>query len=448
MELACSSAAGELLGIDRRRNEMRVLLLGGGGREHAIAWSLSNSSLISEVHCAPGNAGIGAAAHLHNVDLSSRNEILSLAGSLSPDLVIVGPESPLVAGMADHLRDFGIPVFGPGANGAKLEGSKAFAKEFMTRHGIPTSGFDICNNTAEADRALMKRRPPYVVKADGLAAGKGVFVLDSLTEAKEICIGLIQKGILGEAGRRILIEDFLSGEELTVLAITDGKSFRVLPPSQDHKRAYDGDKGPNTGGMGAYAPVPWAVGDFMERISQEVIEPTVRGLAEDSIPFRGVIYCGLMVDRDDGIKVLEYNVRMGDPETQVILPAFGGDFGAIAMSCAKGELHSAPHPSHSSFAVGVVMASAGYPSFFEKGFPVKGLELAILKEGVNIFHSGTSTGTSGEIVSSGGRVLTVVGTGDGLEQARERAYKAVGGIGFEGAFFRKDIALGKGVKRS
>lgn len=426
---------------------MRVLLLGGGGREHAIAWALSRSPLVSEIHCSPGNAGISNIAVIHDIDPSSREESISLTRKLSPDIVLVGPEAPLVAGVADSLREMGIPVFGPGASGSMLEGSKAFAKEFMTSHGIATAGFDICKNTEEAEEALRRRTPPYIVKADGLAAGKGVFVLGSLQEARDVCAGLMQKMMLGESGRRVVIEDFLPGEELTVLAVTDGKTFRLLPSSQDHKRAFDGDMGPNTGGMGAYAPVPWADERFLQRVAEQVVEPTVRGLASDSIPFRGVLYCGLMVDRDGSIRVLEYNVRMGDPETQVVLPAYGGDFAALAMACAKGDLQTIPISAPSKFAVGVVMASGGYPSYYEKGFPISGLELDRDEEEILVFHSGTSINGSGQTITSGGRVLTVVGTGSDLPSARAGAYSAIEKIDFKNAFFRRDIALGKGVRK-
>ncbi|MDO9508753.1 MAG: phosphoribosylamine--glycine ligase [Thermovirgaceae bacterium] len=425
---------------------MRVLLYGGGGREHAMAWALSRSPLVGEIHCAPCNAGIASLAKIHDIDPSDPEKALDLAEKLSPDLVVIGPETPLVAGVADFIRERGIPVFGPGALGARLEGSKAFAKLFMARHGIPTADFDICETVEQADAALCKRTPPYIVKADGLAAGKGAFVLGTLLEAREICINLLQRKILGESGRKVVIEDFLPGEELTVLAVTDGSTFRFLPSSQDHKRAFDGDKGPNTGGMGAYSPVAWADDTFLQKVSFQVVEPTVRGLALDSIPFRGVLYCGLMVDQSGGIRVLEYNVRMGDPETQAVLPAFGGDFAALALASANGSLGKTVAESTSRFAVGVVMASKGYPSYYEKGFPISGLERASGKDGVIVFHSGTTINGAGQTVSSGGRVLTVVGTGDDLPSARARAYSALDDIRFEGAFYRKDIALGKGVK--
>ncbi len=422
---------------------MRVLVLGGGGREHAICWALSRSDLVSEVACAPGNAGIASIASNHQVDLSNTREVLELASKLSPDLVLIGPEVPLVAGMADHLREKDIPVLGPGREGAKLEGSKSFAKMFMSRHGIPTADFDICENMEQAEKALLKRRPPFVVKADGLAAGKGAFVIDSFLEAMETCAGLLVKRFLGNSGTRVVIEDFLPGEELTVLSVTDGESFRVLPSSQDHKRAFDGDRGPNTGGMGAFSPVSWADDEFMKKVCELVIEPTVEGLKKDGIPFRGVLYFGLMVDRSGCISVLEYNVRMGDPETQVVLPAFGGDFALIAEACARGTLGRTRSSGPSRTAVGVVVASGGYPGPYEKGFPVCGLENLEQEDDLLVFHSGTVHNADGQIVTSGGRVLTVVGLGESITIARSRAYSAVEKIHFDGARYRSDIALKK-----
>ncbi len=427
------------MGVDA----MKILVLGGGGREHAIVWALSRSSLAGEIHCFPGNAGISELATVHVMDNFDTTSIMALTERILPDLVIVGPEAPLVAGVSDSLRDRGFPVFGPGAHGARLEGSKAFAKSFMERHGIPTAPFDICENISEAERALEKRTPPFIVKADGLAAGKGVFILDSLVEAREICSGLLEKRILGEAGRKIVIEDHLPGKELTILAATDGKEWRILPSSQDHKRAYDGDRGPNTGGMGAFSPVAFAGAGFLEKIEGSIIEPTVRGLASDSIPYRGILYFGLMIDEAGKARVLEYNVRMGDPETQVVLPSFGGDFAEMALASAKGDLSCVTVPPPSCSSVGVVIASEGYPGEYRKGFYISGLEKISKRDGVKVFHSGTSKDSKGRTVTSGGRVLTVVGTGDDVFSAREKAYEALDDIEFEGAFFRRDIAINK-----
>lgn len=420
---------------------MRTLVLGGGGREHALCWALSRSPSVSSVHCAPGNAGIEKTATVHRLDISDPVMTLDLVRSLSPDLVVIGPEAPLVAGLADVLREEGLTVFGPGKKGAMLEGSKAFAKLFMSKHGIPTADFDICENLDQAEKALLKRRPPYVVKADGLAAGKGAFIIGSFLEARDTCAGLLIKGFLGRAGEKVVIEDHLPGEELTVLVITDGGSFHVLPTSQDHKRAFDGDKGPNTGGMGAFAPVPWADGPFMERVIDRVIEPTVSGLKKDSIPYRGVLYFGLMIDREGDARVLEFNVRMGDPETQVVLPAYDGDFARLAEACAGGALDGLPHQGSSRTAVGVVLASGGYPGPYEKGLALSGLDELRGEEDTYIFHSGTARDQAGRMVTSGGRVLTVVGTGKTIADARSKAYRAVDRISFQGARFRSDIAL-------
>ena len=277
---------------------MKILLLGGGAREHAIAFALKKSEKVETLDAAPGNPGIARLARCHDIDPCDPASVLSLVEAIHADHVVMGPEAPLVAGVADTLREKGIPVFGPGKLGARLEGSKAFAKEFMKRHGIPTAPFDIASNMDQAETALRSRKPPYVVKADGLAAGKGAFLPDTLEEAREVCRSLLVEGELGEAGRVVVIEDFLPGTEITILAVTDGHTFRLLPSSQDHKRAFDGDRGPNTGGMGAYCPVPWANERLLETISRTIIEPTVSGLASEGIGFCGIIYAGLMIDRE------------------------------------------------------------------------------------------------------------------------------------------------------
>jgi phosphoribosylamine--glycine ligase len=346
-----------------------------------------------------------------------------------------------VAGVADALRGAGVPVFGPGRDGARLEGSKAFSKSFMKRHGIPTAPFDICRTLGECARALGRREPPYVIKADGLAAGKGVFLPERKAEALNVCCELLEGRALGDAGRAIVTEDYLPGRELTVFAVTDGKSYRILPPSRDHKRIYDGDKGPNTGGMGAYSPVALPVG-LMDRVAKEVLEPTLAGLAAENTDYRGVIYMGLMLREENGgvkISVVEYNVRFGDPETQAVLPLMSGDFGSLALKTALGELEDCPETVFSGCALCVVLAAGGYPGEFKKGAEMSGLDRDAEFEDTYVFHAGTTVNGEGKIVSNGGRVLAATGVGPTFEVARERAYARASAIGFEGMHYRRDI---------
>ncbi|MDO5115708.1 MAG: phosphoribosylamine--glycine ligase [Synergistaceae bacterium] len=423
---------------------MKIMVLGGGGREHAVVHALSKSKICGELHCCPGNPGIAKLAECHAGDPCDPQAMRELCEKLSIGLVFIGPEAPLVAGTADALREAGIPVVGPGASGARLEGSKAFSKQFMKKHGIPTSDFDLCTNLEECRAALKKRSAPFVVKADGLAAGKGAFLPESCEEAVETCRMMLEEQKLGAAGNLIVVEDYVEGMEMTVLALTDGETVRILPSSQDHKRALDGDKGNNTGGMGAYSPVPWVGDAFMKKVTDEVLTPTVKGLKAENIPFRGVIYAGIMVKPDGSLSVLEYNVRLGDPETQVVLPAFGGDFGEAALACARGELAKADWPGAKCVALGVVIASGGYPGAFEKGYPISGAEEET--ENSFVYHAGTKLDDGGRLVTNGGRVLTVVGIADDLPTARERAYERVKKISFEKAHYRNDIG-DKSLKR-
>lgn len=420
---------------------MKVLLLGGGAREHAMAWALSRSPKVTDLTVSPGNPGIAHIAKIADLDPCDGKAVRALALKDNIDMVVIGPEAPLVEGVADLLRESGIKVFGPGKDGARLEGSKAFSKEFMKRNGIPTASFDICTNMDQARDALLKRNAPYIVKADGLAAGKGAFVLESIEEAIATAEDLLVNGSLGKAGEKIIIEDCLKGTELTVLTITDGQTIRPLSPSQDHKRIYDNDKGPNTGGMGAYSPVPWAGSELMDRVVSEVLEPTLNGLKNENIDFCGVIYAGLMIDESKNPWVIEYNVRFGDPETQVVLPVLKGDIAEIMEKCCLGKLADAKMDAAEKWAADVVIASAGYPGKYKKDIIIQGLDEANAMENVLIFHAGTSQDNEGNIVTSGGRVLSIVGMDkDSLENAVSRAYLAVEKIHFEGMHFRKDIA--------
>ena len=417
---------------------MNILLLGGGGREHAILRALLKSKDVSRIDVAPGNAGICMEAICHDVNPVDTRAVLSLAETFRPDLVLIGPEAPLCAGIADDLRSAGFAVFGPGRQGAMLEGSKCFAKAFMRRHSIPTADFDICTSRSEVSAAIAKRRPPFVVKADGLAAGKGVIVAESPSDAEKAAAAMLS-GSLGNSGKTLLVEDFLPGDELTLLTMTDGETLRVLAPSQDHKRVFDRDKGPNTGGMGAFAPVPWLTETMKNEINTRILLPTILGLQSEGIPYRGVLYFGLMIDANGSPSVVEYNVRFGDPETQVVLPLFGGDFAQAVSACASGKLGTVPWNISPGYAVDVVISSGGYPGTYETGLPIRGIREAESSCNVSVLHAGTAL-RDGRAVTSGGRVLNVVATGDTLDDARERAYRGTGCIAFDGMHFRTDIA--------
>ncbi len=419
---------------------MRVLLLGGGGREHAIAWALKRSCRVESLDVAPGNPGIARIANCHDINPCDPAAVLELVRKLGVDHVVIGPEAPLVVGVSDSLREKRIRVFGPGKLGAQLEGSKAFSKAFMQRNGIPTASFDIVTDMEHAEAALRSRKAPYVVKADGLAAGKGAFLPETIDEALQICRSLLVDQTLGKAGQVLVIEDYLPGTEITILAVTDGKTVRMLPSSQDHKRVFDGDRGPNTGGMGAYSPVPWADSPLLESISKTILEPTVKGLSNEGIDFCGVIYAGLMIDADRKCRVLEYNVRLGDPEAQVVLAAFPGDWGEVVEACCAGSLGSVAWGQPHESALGVVLASGGYPGKYESGHAILGIEQAEAMEGVLVFQAGTRRDSVKGIVSSGGRVLTVVGRGKSLDDARSLAYEALSKITFTDSFFRTDIS--------
>ena len=423
---------------------VNVLLLGSGGREHCLAEALSRSRITGDLHCAPGNPGMEAIADLHDVDICNKPSVRNLCSAYDIELAVIGPEAPLAAGIADDLRANGVKVFGPGASGARLESSKAFAKLFMRRHGIPTSRFDICSDIDECRIALLSRTPPYVIKADGLAAGKGVFLPDDVKEASAICASLLSGEKLALAGAKVVIEDFLPGKELTVLAITDGSAYRLLEPSRDHKRAFDGDKGPNTGGMGAYAPVSLPDG-AMDLVRGKVLAPTLDGLRSEGIDFRGVLYMGLMLNEEEGklsVSVVEYNVRFGDPETQAVVPLFNGDLGLTMLACAEGVLDDSEDLGNSGCSLCVVMASGGYPGKFSRGFPITGLDKKA--QGAHVYHAGTARGDNKEILTAGGRVLYVVGVGDTFAEAKAKAYEMAGAISFEGAHYRKDIGWSEG----
>ncbi|MFT7487247.1 MAG: phosphoribosylamine--glycine ligase [Candidatus Paceibacteria bacterium] len=418
---------------------MKVLVVGGGGREHALCWKLSQSPLLTELLCAPGNAGTKLAARNVDVAASDVGGLVRLAKAEEVDLVIVGPEDPLVGGIGDQLREAGIDVFGPGAKGAQLEGSKAFAKDLLERHRIPTAGSRRFDRSGPAKAYLESCSTwPQVIKADGLAGGKGVLICDDLKSASRAVDQLMEERKLGSAGDRILIEEFLEGEEASVLAITDGETILILEPVVDHKRVGDGDTGPNTGGMGVYSPAPSMSKRLLRQIEQRIVIPSIHGLRREGIDFRGVLFVGLMIT-DQGPRVLEYNVRFGDPEMQAIARRLKSDLLPILKATAAGELSKIDPPEWDpSFCVGVIAASEGYPGIYREGDRIRGMEAACDHEDIEVFHAGTVEQGS-DLVTSGGRVLCVTGMGKTIEDAREAAYGAYDEIKWAGKFCRRDV---------
>ena len=410
---------------------MKTLVIGTGGREHALALALSRDPAVREVHAAPGNPGIAPFAALHEVDPLDGDAVAALAVSIGADLVVVGPEAPLVAGVADAVRAAGIACFGPSAAAAQLEGSKAFAKQVMAAAEVPTAMARVCTTADEISAALDAFGPPYVVKDDALAAGKGVVVTDDRDEAAAHAASC----------DRVVIEEFLDGPEVSLFAITDGQTVLPLQPAQDFKRALDGDEGPNTGGMGAYTPLAWAPDDLVADVSRRVLVPTVQEMARRGTPFQGLLYAGLALT-SRGVRVVEFNARFGDPETQVLMALLRTPLSALLLGAATGTLAEVGLPQwHDGAAVTVVMASAGYPASSSKGDVITGVEAADAIEGVDVIHAGTATDADGRLITAGGRVLAVTAVGADLSQARERAYAGVDAIDFEGAQHRTDIAL-------
>ncbi|MHC5558563.1 phosphoribosylamine--glycine ligase [Kocuria sp. U4B] len=418
---------------------MKVLVLGPGGREHAIIRALLADPEVEQVHCAPGNAGIAQIVPVHAVDANDPAAATGLARELGADLVVVGPEAPLVAGVADALREAGFPVFGPSRAAARLEGSKAFAKEVMAAAGVPTAMARVATTEAEAADALDGFGAPYVVKDDGLAAGKGVVVTSDRTEA------LTHAAACFAAGGSVVIEEYLDGPEVSLFVLTDGTRVIPLSPAQDFKRIFDGDEGPNTGGMGAYTPLPWLPDGFVDEVVERVARPTVDEMRRRGTPFVGVLYCGLAVTRR-GLRVIEFNARFGDPETQAVLARLATPLGRLLLDAATGRLDEAERLRwRPESAVAVVVAAQDYPGTPRTGDPIGGLEAAEALKDVHVVHAGTAVASDGEhagrVVSAGGRVLAVVALGAGLDQARERAYHGVELVALEGSQHRTDIAL-------
>jgi phosphoribosylamine---glycine ligase len=418
---------------------VRALVVGGGGREHALAWALARDPAVDALFAAPGNPGIEEVARCVAIEATDVDGLVALAEAEAIDLTVVGPEAPLAGGLVDALQSRGRPAFGPTAAGARIEGSKVWAKELLLRHGIPTGRAEIADDLTRALLLLDAFEPPWVIKADGLAAGKGVVVAPDRGEAVRAVEAMLVDRAFGPAGDRILIEEHLEGAEVSVLALTDGETVVPLEPARDFKRALDGDRGPNTGGMGAHSPVP-AVGESARRrITSEILDPTVAALAAEGVPYRGVLYAGLMLT-PEGPKVLEFNARFGDPEAQAVLPRLDSDLAGTLMACVEGRLGEAKVAWSPEACVTVVLASGGYPDEYSTGAPIEGLEAAGKSDRVAVFHAGTAR-RDGRVVTAGGRVLAVSALGTDLADARARAYGAASLVSFEGLHRRSDIAL-------
>ena len=429
---------------------MKILVVGSGGREHAITWRLAQDAEKHELFCAPGNAGTAAIATNVAVGAEDVEAVAKWARENNPDLVVVGPEAPLVKGLVDQLLSLGIPAFGPVAAGARMEGSKSFAKEIMDAAGVPTGKAEMFTDAAKAKAALPSYGLPVVVKADGLAAGKGVIVAETTEQAEAAIDDMLVANKFGAAGAEVLLEEFLHGEECSILAMVDGENAVLLPSSQDHKRIFDGDKGPNTGGMGAYSPAPVVTSDKLPMIKEKIIMPVVRELKKRGITYRGILYAGLMVNDENAnphgpiaksgstVNVVEFNARFGDPETEAVLPRLGGSFATALLHAATGCLKDEDIVVKPEAAATVIISSAGYPGSYEKGKEMSGFEAAAAA-GALVFHCG-SKAVDGKIVTAGGRVLSVTGMGATLREAVDTAYAGVKEISFDGMFYRKDIA--------
>ena len=415
---------------------MKVLVVGGGGREHAILWALSKSPKVSQLYCAPGNGGIAALAECVPIKATDVAAMVSWAKENAMDFVVVAPDDPLALGMVDALEEAGIPAFGPRANAAIVESSKIFSKELMAKYHIPTAKYQSFTDLDEALAYIRREGAPIVVKADGLALGKGVVVAQTVAEAEEAARSMMADGKFGAAGSRVVIEECMTGPEVTVLCFTDGEHLSPMPPSRDHKRAYDGDKGPNTGGMGAISPAPGYTPEIARRCMEEIFRPTIDALRAEGRPFRGVLYFGLMLT-PDGPKVVEYNARFGDPECQAVLSLLESDLMEIFLACRNGTLDQVDVRWTDGAACCLVLASGGYPGKYETGLPITGLEEA--GRTAVVFHAGTTRGGDGQILTSGGRVLGVTATADTLEAAIQKAYESAGAISFPDMHFRTDI---------
>lgn len=418
---------------------MRLLVIGGGGREHALVWALKKSDKVKEIYCAPGNAGIAQLAECVPIPVSRFGDLIQFAVDHAIDLVVVGPDDPLAAGIVDAFEARGIPIFGPRQNAAEIEGSKIFMKDLLRKYNIPTAKYETFTDYESASAYLAQQTAPIVIKADGLAAGKGVTVARTMEEAKAALADMMVGKVFGDSGSQVVIEECLEGQEMSILAFVDGETVRPMVPAQDHKPVYDGDLGPNTGGMGTYTPLPHIPQSIVDEAIENIIIPTAKAMVSEGRPFRGFLFAGLMITKN-GPTTIEFNARMGDPETQVVLPRLKTDLLDIILAAMNGRLDQLEIEWSDEAAVCVILASEGYPASYPKGRVITGLAEAEAQEGIQLFHAGTSL-DGDQFVTSGGRVLGVVGIGADTAQARERAYKAAETIKFDGVHYRTDIGV-------
>ncbi len=422
---------------------MKVLVIGSGGREHTLVWKMTQSPKVSQVYCAPGNAGISRLAQCVNIDADSIEKLVGFTKKEKIDLTVVGPELPLSQGIVNEFNQQGLKIFGPSKEAAEIESSKVFSKYLLKKYHIPTANYQVFQNSEKALAYIQQQTFPLVIKADGLAAGKGVFIVKNLLEARDALNALMEEKKFGEAGRQVIIEEFLEGEEVSILAFCDGKTVVPMVSSQDHKKIFDNDLGTNTGGMGAYSPVPFYPDEFEKRVLEEILKPTVKGLQNEGKEYKGVLYAGLILTKE-GPKVLEFNARFGDPETQVILPRLKTDLIDILNAVIDSTLHKINIEWEDNAAVCVVVASGGYPEKYQKGKVINGLEKLEKMKNMIAFHAGTKF-QEGRVVTSGGRVLGITAWDETISKAKEKAYKGIEEIYFEDMYYRKDIAA-KAIK--
>jgi len=417
---------------------MKVLVIGGGGREHSLVWKIAQSPQVTKIFCAPGNPGISEIAECTAIEPEQINLLYEFAVKEKIDLTVVGPEAPLADGIVDKFSKHNLNVFGPDKNAAILETSKTFSKQLMRKHGIPTADFRDFDDYGHARKYVLSKGAPIVVKANGLSKGKGVFVCKTINDALQAIDSIMKDKVFGDAGDEVIIEELLIGEEISILAFTDGKTIIPMESSQDHKTIYDGDKGPNTGGMGAYSPVPLMTADLYHQVEKEILVPTVHAMNREERPYKGILYVGLMIT-SHGPRVLEYNVRFGDPEAQALLVRMKSDIVPIMLATVSGKLDTVDLEWHPQASVCIVITSGGYPGNYIKGKEITGLDLLKNQKDIHVFHAGTKF-ENGKIVTNGGRVLNVVACGDGISEAQKKVYDAVSRISFEGAYYRNDIA--------